>query len=208
METISAPTYTILGGDGNRYGPVTAEQFRDWVRQGRANAQSQVLRSDVSDWRAAATFPELGMAADVPPPMPAVEMASVPGDLGLEQRLRSGASWFYWIAALSLINSFLWMTNAGFGFAIGLGITREIDHAFARSPMVAFAIDALAAGIIALFGFFALKRQQWAFIVGMVLLALDTVLTLLQQQWIRLAFHAWALGSIFMAFQACRKLRC
>ena len=45
----------------------------------------------------------------------------------LKRQLKSSASWFYWIAALSMIN---WISSAlqiGYGFILGLGITQFID---------------------------------------------------------------------------------
>jgi len=35
--------YTIIGGDQKQYGPVTAEELRRWIAEGRADAQTQVL---------------------------------------------------------------------------------------------------------------------------------------------------------------------
>ena len=32
--------YTIIGGDGKEYGPVTAEQIRSWIAAGRANLET------------------------------------------------------------------------------------------------------------------------------------------------------------------------
>jgi len=37
--------YSIIGGDGNEYGPVTADEIRNWVKQGRANAQTQTIKN-------------------------------------------------------------------------------------------------------------------------------------------------------------------
>src|SRR5215212_9914531 len=56
-------TYKILGGDGNQYGPVTAEQFRAWAKEGRVGGDTQVLRSDAPAWVAAALLPELNVTA-------------------------------------------------------------------------------------------------------------------------------------------------
>ena len=36
--------YFLIGADGREYGPFTAEQVRDWVAQGRANAHSRLRR--------------------------------------------------------------------------------------------------------------------------------------------------------------------
>src|SRR5438477_498342 len=103
------PTYTILGGDGNQYGPVTAEQFREWARDGRVGAQTQVWRSDTPAWCAASALPELGVVAPIavaiPAPMHAAAIhATMPvQDPALERRVKNGVSWLYWIAGLSLI---------------------------------------------------------------------------------------------------------
>src|SRR4051812_7503501 len=104
------PTYTILGGDGNQYGPIKEEQFREWVKEGRAGAQTQVWRSDTTAWCAASALPELGVATPiaVAAPMP-IHSASIHATAPiehpeLERQIKNGASWFYWIAALSLIN--------------------------------------------------------------------------------------------------------
>src|SRR5438477_10996020 len=40
---------------------------------------------------------------------------------------RSGANWFYWIAALSLLNSIIFFTGSNFSFFVGLGLTPLID---------------------------------------------------------------------------------
>jgi hypothetical protein len=200
-------TYKILGGDGNPYGPVTAGQFHDWVREGRVDGQTQVLRSDISDWRAAATFPELGLSATAAAPQVPYEIPAAAANAELGHRIKSGASWFYWIAAMSLINSFLVMTKQPWGFALGLGITRQIDYELSNTPGIAFAIDLVAIGAMVFFGFFAIKRHAWAFVIGLVLLALDTALTLRQGAWISVAFHGWAIVSIFMAFRASRTLK-
>jgi hypothetical protein len=55
--------YRIIGADGRDYGPVGADELRQWIAEGRANAQSQVLVEGTLEWRALGTFPEF--AADL-----------------------------------------------------------------------------------------------------------------------------------------------
>jgi hypothetical protein len=50
--------YKILGADGNQYGPVSAEQVRAWVVEGRANAETMAQLEGATEWRALSTFPE------------------------------------------------------------------------------------------------------------------------------------------------------
>jgi hypothetical protein len=127
----------------------------------------------------------------------------------LDPRIRNGASWFYWIAAFSVINSVLVATGSEWGFALGLGVTTIIDHVAAgiggAGQIVAIVLNAVAAAVVALFGYFAGKRHGWAFITGMIFLGLDTVLTGVLQMWISLAIHVFALFSIFRGYQANRE---
>jgi hypothetical protein len=50
--------YKIIGADGNEYGPVSAEQLRQWMAEGRANAQTRIQAEGAADWRPLAEFPE------------------------------------------------------------------------------------------------------------------------------------------------------
>lgn len=220
-------TYKVLGPDGKEYGPVTLTEINIWLREGRINGETQVTRSDINYWSPAAHYSELEMPGAVTTaPAPAVRMvATASSPVAVQPRdvtapvstgsaaaaqLKSGASWFYWIAGLSIINSIIALTGSGVGFILGLGITQFID-AFAQSlegsgKMVAIFLDVVAAGIFVLFGVFANKRHTWAFIVGMLLYALDGLLFLLVQDWLGLGFHAFALFCLFRGFQACRAL--
>jgi hypothetical protein len=74
--------FKIIGGDGNEYGPVPAEQLQQWIREGRANAQTKVRRDDSAYWKTVADFPELNPApppavSPPPVPMPAVPAGNV-----------------------------------------------------------------------------------------------------------------------------------
>src|SRR5438045_290936 len=51
--------YKIIGADGKEYGPISAEQLRQWVAEGRANAQTQVLPEGQMEWKTIAEVPEL-----------------------------------------------------------------------------------------------------------------------------------------------------
>lgn len=133
----------------------------------------------------------------------------------LEQQLSSGANWFYWIAALSLINSVITLFEGNWNFAIGLGVTQIIDGvSLAVSgesggnfvKFVAFSLDFIVAGVFALLGVFANKRQNWAFIVGMVLYLLDGLIFLLVGGFLGLILHGLALFYLFRGFSAARQL--
>jgi len=51
--------YTIIGGDGKEYGPVTADQVRSWIAAGRANVDTKVKAAGSDEWRRIADVPEI-----------------------------------------------------------------------------------------------------------------------------------------------------
>lgn len=59
--------YKIIGADGKEYGPITPEQLREWMLQGRVNLQTPVRSEAGGDWRPLAAWPELSPPSDVPP---------------------------------------------------------------------------------------------------------------------------------------------
>jgi hypothetical protein len=60
--------YKILGGDGKEYGPISADTLRQWITEGRANAQSQVLPEGGAAWVALGTLPEFAVTFAPTPP--------------------------------------------------------------------------------------------------------------------------------------------
>lgn len=203
-------TYKILATDGKEYGPVNLQQLQGWVREGRVSAETQLLRSDLVEWMAASRFAELSLGGGSPtfPGVGTVSPAAASSAAleELDKRVRSGGSWYYWVAALSLVNSVMAFTGGGGGFVIGLSVTQFLDVMLAEAggnvKVIGLVLGIAAAGLFATFGVFACKRHSWAFIVGMVLYAFDTLLTVLAQHWIGLAFHAWVLVSLFLGLRA------
>jgi hypothetical protein len=58
-----ARMYKIIGTDQKEYGPVSADELRQWIYQGRANAQSWAVAYPItSEWRALGSFSEFTAA--------------------------------------------------------------------------------------------------------------------------------------------------
>ena len=53
------PMYKIVGADQQEYGPVSAEQIREWLASGRVNSQTLVQAEGSAEWIPLASFPEL-----------------------------------------------------------------------------------------------------------------------------------------------------
>ncbi len=73
--------YKIIGADGQTYGPVSAEQLRNWIAENRVNAQTLVQPENAGDWKPLGAFPEFAeaCAAKVPPPLKPLPVAAAPG---------------------------------------------------------------------------------------------------------------------------------
>lgn len=204
-------TYKVRGADGTEYGPATLEQLKSWLREGRVEPLSEVLRSDQTTWTTAASFTELSTTTGATPATITPVTADAGNDPATVAQLKSGASWFYWIAALSLVNSIAAFTGSDWRFIIGLGITQIFDaigqEIASAGKIVALVLDLVVAGVFVLFGVFANKGHLWAFIVGMVLFALDGLIFLLAQDWIGVGFHVFVLYCLFRGVQASRRLK-
>jgi len=60
--------YKIIGADGREYGPVSPEQLRGWIQQGRVNLQTQARLDGGTDWKPLQGFPEFA-GTQAPPPV-------------------------------------------------------------------------------------------------------------------------------------------
>ncbi len=69
--------YKIIGADQKEYGPVSAEQLRQWLAEGRVNALTQVLPEGATEWKALGDLPEFAAAARAP--IPAITVVPAPG---------------------------------------------------------------------------------------------------------------------------------
>jgi hypothetical protein len=146
------------------------------------------------------------------------QFALIQRKLILDNRIRSGVGWFYWIAGLSLVNTIAFLVGIQMHFVVGLAITQIIDgflYAFtqelntmARGILQALGVflDVAIAGFFALLGFFGRKRYAWVVILGMVIYLFDAVLMIVFQDWLAAAFHALALYGLWTGWRAIRQL--
>jgi len=132
----------------------------------------------------------------------------------IENKLKSGANWFFWIAGLSFINSILFLCRGKWNFIVGLGITQFVDVIGLElvksignaAYIIACALSAIAAGIFIFLGIFARKKCTWAFVAGMLAYALDGQVFLLVQDYLGVGFHIFVLFLIAGGFKANKML--
>jgi hypothetical protein len=133
----------------------------------------------------------------------------------VRKQARNGAHGFFFIAALSLVNSYFVLRGIPLRFIAGLGIAQIVDvfatelvlNIGTRGFIVGFLVNVLIAGIFVLFGVFARRLHTWSFLVGMVLYALDGVLLLFFRDFLGMGFHLVVLFFIYKGFSASRTLQ-
>ncbi|RJP52121.1 MAG: hypothetical protein C4583_07275 [Anaerolineaceae bacterium] len=145
------------------------------------------------------------------------EMQRLTFVMNLQRAMKSGASNFYWIAGLSVVNSLVNIFGWGVFFVMGLGVTLFIDvvaggisQNVGGSPLIlvmGLLFSLVFDAIFIAFGYFAGKGHRWAFIVGMALYSLDAALLLFLQDWLAFGFHLFLLYGIWQGFSALGKLK-
>jgi hypothetical protein len=138
-----------------------------------------------------------------------------PSESELASQINSGANWFFWIAGLSLVNSAIIFFDGDLSFAIGLGITQIFDGIAKVAveqgtagwiKVAALVLDLVVIGIFIGFGFLGRARHVWAFILGIALFALDSIIFLLAFDILGIAIHAVALFFIVRGMLSARTL--
>lgn len=99
--------YTIIGGDGKQYGPITDDDLRKWISEGRLNAQSLAKADSDAEFRPLATFPELadvfGSGVQLPSAPPPLSSAGIGSREMALQRVKTPAVALMVTAILNII---------------------------------------------------------------------------------------------------------
>jgi hypothetical protein len=69
--------YRIIGVDGREYGPISADQLRQWIAQSRANASTPALTEGATEWKPLASIPEFSMLFATPATYAAVAVSGL-----------------------------------------------------------------------------------------------------------------------------------
>ena len=105
--------YKIIGTDQKEYGPVSGDQLRQWIAEGRINARTMVQPEGAQDWKPLADFPEFQpLPGRRPPPLPATIPVIAP--------MVAGAPKTSGLAITSLILGILGLFTCGITALIGL----------------------------------------------------------------------------------------
>jgi hypothetical protein len=164
--------YKIIGGDGNEYGPVSAEHIKAWIADGRASAQTQVQAEGQTEWKALADHPELaallGTAAPPGPPpafAPGVPYASAPDAL---QQVQGPAIGLIVTAILGILYQILNIILTALGvtmnaFQQGQAGGQEMPawiQTMSGGVGIAFGILGIVLGVVVLLGALKMKKLE------------------------------------------------
>jgi len=88
--------------------------------------------------------------------------------------------WFYIIGILSMLNTIILAIHTGYRFIFGLGITQIMDTftflITSNYKTVAIILSFIIAGIFIILGYQARQKKQGAFLAGLILYGLDSII--------------------------------
>jgi hypothetical protein len=98
--------YIIIGGDQKEYGPITTEDVRKWIAEGRLNAQSLMKAESDAEFRPLSTFPEFadlfGLATQAGAP-PSLSPAGIGSREAAFQQVKTPAVALMVVSILNII---------------------------------------------------------------------------------------------------------
>lgn len=165
--------YRIIGADGNQYGPISAEQLRQWLAEGRANAQTRVLAEGTTEWKPLSEFPEFFGAATpplpgVPPPpptMPTMPLGSYSTSAATDQ-VNGPAIGLIITGALNIVLAVVRGATmlAGIGMSTFQGTgnadAEKMVAGFMGTFGIAFCIVGVLGGLFILFGGIKMRKLE------------------------------------------------
>lgn len=131
--------YKIIGADGKEYGPVSAEQLRQWLNEGRVNQQTRVLADGSTDWKALGEVAELNAATPpAAPPLSSIKFAPIDSDQSAARQMVRGPAIFILVLAilniLTTILSCVWLAFEG-SIMTSLGVPEQTNELQNRLKM-------------------------------------------------------------------------
>lgn len=128
----------------------------------------------------------------------------------------AGANWFFWLAALSVINSLIVYYVGIRNTPIAFGVTQWFDGTTGPLTSEGWApplqtsgliIDILIAAGFAGFGFLARRGNDVAFLIGIFLYVVDALLSLGLKDFFGFSFHLVGFFFLFRGLLASRHVR-
>jgi hypothetical protein len=108
--------YRIIGADQKQYGPVSADEVRQWIAEGRANAQTLIQAEGQTEWRPLSSFPEF---ANVAQPLPSGTPLVAGTDTNAAALVSGPATGLMVVGAICVLAALLSLASNIFGLGMG-----------------------------------------------------------------------------------------
>jgi hypothetical protein len=158
--------YKIIGADGKEYGPISADQMRQWISEGRVNGQTMVLLEGTADWKPLAQFPELASSlaiAPVPAPQPGPSpFSGAPAD-NAAQLVNGPATGLMVVAIIGFVLQLVNLFGRSFIQSLAArqgGGEQPFGNMFSGAIGVAGAVIGLVTAGVILFGALKMKKLE------------------------------------------------
>jgi len=155
--------FSLLGGDGKEYGPVSVDQVKRWLAEGRANLDTQVKRVGEEQWRRLGDCGEI--TGNAPPVLDQPAELAVEGPALANRWLRLGAAVLDEILAyLCALPGMIMLGPSALMLLFRLGMQGQ--SALQASDLERLAGMSGALGVLLLGVFFCAVVQIWMLAVG------------------------------------------
>jgi hypothetical protein len=152
--------YKIIGADGKEYGPISAEQLRQWMVEGRANQQTKVLPEGATEWKTVGELPEF---SGTPTKTVPVISGPTPTSAGAAEMVNGPAIGLIATAVLGLLAQVLSLIAnlAGASVLAGLHMPKEaMSNMFSGAVGIVGGIIGIAVGLVILVGAMKMKKLE------------------------------------------------
>ena len=144
--------YKIIGADQKQYGPVSADELRQWIAEGRANANTLIQAEGQTDWRPLSSFPEF---ATGPQPLPSGVPLSSAAPIGQAQSLVSGPATGLLVVGILCALASVWGVLSNL-LGIGMGAAGAMPGGANMPPQLAQWAQMMSGGFGLVLNFIAL----------------------------------------------------
>jgi hypothetical protein len=201
-------TYVIGLEGGAEEGPLSYCDLQPYLKDRRIVGSTFIKRSDRAEWTTAADLPELKVRDVVEgkdPFGPDAVTQEISKELEM-RKVRSGVSWMFWIAALSLLNTGLAALGIGASYAMGLGAAHLIaalgDYFGNSAIWISLAANLSLSVAFLVVGVLAWHGRPGLLGPAIVVYVADAILCALFEQWLSVGLHAFALLFLIPGFIA------
>lgn len=190
----------------------TNAEAADHVTDGASSAVETAGGSTGNDNNAETNPSETNKSADQEPKSDAVQPTAEQQQIAAAiHPVANGAGWLVWVAGCTLLNGLCVIFKMEFGLALGLvgplALGMIVGKVFGLDDVgtgISIMIPTLiSAGFFYLLFMLAQRFHTWAFIVGVLFIAIDLLLNLMTSDWISTAIHGWAIFALIAGAGAC-----